>query len=482
MKLYVVQKGDSVAAIAQKHEMAINDFRDMNNGLTDEELIQGMKVKVSGNVQPLKVERSEKPKKQAQVQPSVTAPIQTQKPAASPSPQVEAAKKPPAVSGAQEKAKESPATGGHPTGGATDFNTIFYPKVSQNQYQYPGVTAGAFQNVPGSLPSQSAPMGSGYPNYPGLTGNIGGAVNSAVSPYGINPYSPAYSGNPGTAVSPAAQSGQMSPYSQPYPPYSNPGNLVSPAMQPNQASPYSPASAGKMGNAYSPISQPAAVNPYSALYPGNPSGTVSPVTQSVPTNPYYQAPITPQVSPVGITNPAMQSGASNKKSMPMIAPEYQNPVSGKTAKASMNPTKQAAYSPLSKGAIQPAADYQLPNAAQAPVSPWIQPGQPSVANVGTSVQNAANPLVQGQQSIPTQPAGQGTIGGYPYPYMPPMGQQRPCGCGGPSAQPYSPFATSPTYGYYGGNLPQAEMPYSEMGSIPAPVFQLEKPIKPTSKK
>ncbi|WP_157800325.1 LysM peptidoglycan-binding domain-containing protein [Sporolactobacillus pectinivorans] len=487
MKLYVVQNGDSLAGIAQKNEMAINDFRDMNNGLTDENLVPGMKVKVSGGVQPLKVERSEKPKKPVQTQPLAAAPAQPKKPVTAPTQKVNsvsgAAQGPNVVAGAHEKEKGAPvapaATVQSPSGSG-DYKTIFYPKVSSDPYS--AGSAGYFQNTGNILPGQNAqpsvtgPTGQnmqsapGYTSYPEQTGNIGGNVNPAVMPYYGNPYLPAFSGNPGSAVSPAVQPNHMNPY---YNPYTNQAGAVSPSAAPNNGNPYSPISSGYMGNTINPAVQPAAYNPQ---YPGSPASVTSPAAQSAPSNLYSPAAQNPPVKP-GVSAAAMPSATSPTKNV--LSGGAQGPGSGKLEPAVMNPAQP--YPFLPKGMIQahqPAVGtYQGGKSVQQSLSPWIGSGKPNGPVAGKMVQN---PTGQQNMAGKSKSMSQGTVGGYPYPFMPAMNPQKPCNCGGPGT-PYSPFATSPAFGYYGGNQPPT-VPYSGMSPVSAPVYQPQAPAKPTGKK
>ncbi|MFT8871507.1 MAG: hypothetical protein ABF868_04350, partial [Sporolactobacillus sp.] len=98
-------------------------------------------------------------------------------------------------------------------------------------------------------------------------------------------------------------------------------------------------------------------------------------------------------------------------------------------------------------AVTPDLSYTNPAAS----SPWSKAPAVSPSGAGQTAPGATKPA-HGK-------AGKGTVGGYPYPYMPALGNsQRPCGCGGP--QLYSPFYQPPATGYYAGN----RLPY---GAIPS---------------
>ncbi len=432
MKLYVVQSGDSVAGIAGKHHMSVPEFRALNDGILDEKLVQGMKVRVSAAAQPLKVQRSEKIKQQA---PEAAAPVTEVKVPEVKAPEVKMPKPQipnpqPAAAETKQPALQEPA----PQEKAGEYNTIFYPAVS-------------------TLP------------------NLAGAAKPPQpQPYGAQFHSPAASA----------------------PQWPAPGYSPAPAMHPTQTiNPYA--------NYSGHPAAPAKVN-----YPNNP-GFYAPsgFTPMPPAQHYFpQAPV--HVNPYPAYSPAQMAPAAAVNHPPAAVSPAQAPVSGAAA---ANPAPAAPVSPAATGktgkknesAVKPAKKASYPflpagsihlnapvgaqgNAPAAPVSPWPQSATSPAANV--PVKPAANAPVKPANKAAAMPgmkpaANKGSavapenIGGYPQPFIPEKQAGKPCGCGGPApySYPYSPFGTSPQIGYYGGNRPPEEIPYSALSPATPPIYQ-----------
>lgn len=453
VKLYVVQKDDTMAEIARKHGMTIDAFRKMNTELTDGKLAQGMKVKVAVGKQPLKhleqETRSEKAKQPSKAQaPQMKAAVQAQpKPVApaaapiakpktpigsqtmnvAPQPNVQGMKKPaaaPAAVKSEGNAVKAPAQ-------QADFSKVFYPKESQ----YP-MTEGM----------------SGYWNQPG------GAAQPANT--GKQPYSPAAQGYP---VMPAGPAPQMNPY---YPLSAE--SQVSPAYQAGPSGPYYPA----------PAAQGYPENPNVAGLQMAPYYPLSPASQAVPPNPYYPAPMeNPAVNPASYVSP--YSPAANENAVKPYNPAVQ----GKSAKPAKSPAQQVSPALFSQGPIhvdQPYTPANAPGVQSPAVSPWTNPEMmgptttaPAFQEPGAQVQTLPDYTTAGKAGSPAP----GAIGGYPYPYMPGLkNPEQPCGCGGPVQSalypPYSPV------GYYGGNQPPQPVPYTAT----SPAYQPGQTIPSQKKK
>ncbi len=444
VKLYVVQKDDTMAEIARKHGMTVDEFRKMNTGLTDERMVQGMKVKVAVGKQPLKLSeqeiRSEKTKQPLKAQPpQKQAAAQNQpKPAAAPiaKPKAPAASQKMNVTPSNVQSVKKPAapaavkSEGIAVKAAqeTDFSKVFYPKESQ----YP---------MTGEM--------SGYWNQPAA------AAPSAAA--GKQPYaSAAPEGYPGIPAGPAPQ---MAPY---YPP--------GPAYQESPSSPYYPASAapGYPENPAGPLAQTA---PY---YPLNPASQVSP-------NPYY--------SPEPVENPAINPASQVNPYAPAVngnaAKPYHPAVQGQSAKPVKGPAPQVSPSLFSQQPIKvdqpytPATGSGAPNPA---ASPWTNPQMPGPVTA-PAFQEQGPPLQafpKAGKAIPYDPS---AIAGYPFPYMPGFKKPGPpCGCGGPADPslypPYSPFGPPPV-SYYGGNQPPQPVTHN---AAAAPAYQQGPPNVPQKKK
>ncbi|EST13680.1 LysM peptidoglycan-binding domain-containing protein [Sporolactobacillus laevolacticus] len=419
---------------------------------------------------------------------------------------------------------------------ATDYPQILYPKQPVSAAQNPTRISPASQGNMGSAVSPATQGGISpyYPNMgnvvspytlgsnPYPTGNMGNVV-SPVSQGSINPYYP----NTGSAVSPATQESGATPYypnmgsvvspamqgsgATPY--YPNVGSVVSPATQEGGAAPYYP----NMGNEVSPATQGNGANP---KYPDMGSA-VSPAMQGSGVAPYYpnmgnevspaqESGANPKYPDMGsAVSPAAQGSGANQK-YPNMGSAV-SPATQESAANSLYPTEIAgAYTPKLKpmhpyhptgqmGQMSPYFPQLQPwkgQQPQYPIShetieldqaykdgktagikstlPWSNP-----QTAGVSQQ--APPKFKPTQSSPTMnksntgkisPAGPGSIGGYPYPYMPAAKQQgKPCGCGGP--MPYSPYGQTPVAGYYGGNKPPhpQPVPYSAMPGVLAPIYQ-----------
>lgn len=414
MKLYVVQNGDSVAGIAGKHHMSVSEFRTLNDGILDEKLVQGMKVKVSAAVQPLKVQRSEKIKQQA---PEAAAPVTEVKAPKVKAPEVQAPQ--PQMPNPQPAAAvetKQPA----PQEKAGEYNTIFYPAAS---------------TVPN--PPQPQPYGAQF-----------------YSPAASAPHWPA----PGYTPAPA-----MHP-SQAVNPYANyPGHPAASAKgnDPNSTGFYAPSSFTPMPPVqhYFPQTQ-VKVNPYPVY------------------NPAQMAP----VPPAALVNhpPAAASPAQNKvfgaaAANPVPAAPVSPVTTGKTDKkneAAAKSVKKKAYPFLPAGSIH----LNAPVGAQGNVppeagSPWQQPAKPPMPKAPVyPASKAAMPGIKPAANKGNAVAPE-KIGGYPQPFIP--AKQKPCGCGEPApySYPYSPFGTSPQIGYYGGNRPPEEIPYSALSPATPTVYQ-----------
>lgn len=430
VKLYVVQYGDSVAGIAGKHHMSVPEFRALNDGIVDERLVQGMKVRVSAAVQPLKVQRSEKIKQQA---PAAAAPVTEVK-----APQAQQAEKPQvpnAQTGAAEAkqpVQQSPASLEH----AGEYNTIFYPAANH-------------------FPNQ---QGAANPPQP--------------QPYGPQLYSPAASvpqWPQGYPAAPPMPQPQMNPYA------GYPGNPTAPAQvnHPNMPGYYAPASmqpvhhyfpqAPGYANPYAAYS-PAQMAPAPAAPPVNPPSAVSPVQKpvSAAAGPNPAAIASTAQTPAKKIEKKIESAAkpaAKKNAYPFLPAGTIN-INQPVSPSASFPSPQSA--PWQQPAVPPAV---YPPAPIAPVNPASKAGfpgmKPNIANKG----NAAAPG--------------GKVGGYPQPFMPVKQQPgKPCGCGGPSPYsfPYSPFGPGPQIGYYGGNRPPEEIPYSALSPATPPVY------KPAGKK
>lgn len=129
MKIYVVQKGDTLAEIAGKHGMTIEELQKMNGGLiSDSDLVQGLKIKVSVGKKPLKklekTIRSENHNQPLITSQNLGPKISIQSPASNPKIPNETA--PPNQPGNPPAAA---ASAGNPPE-SHDFSKVLYPKES----------------------------------------------------------------------------------------------------------------------------------------------------------------------------------------------------------------------------------------------------------------------------------------------------------------------------------------------------------------
>ncbi|MCO7175594.1 LysM peptidoglycan-binding domain-containing protein [Sporolactobacillus kofuensis] len=443
VKLYVVQKDDTLAEIARKHGMTIDEFRKMNTGLSEESLTQGMKVKVAIGKQPLKRviqanDRAEAPHVQApQTQQVPSAPVDQQPTsqqqptmeAPTPAPTPEQMPMTPNVTLGATAQQPSANTGLQGTEAApTEYPNIFYPKHPMMQENW--TTSGA-----DAYPNSSGPHGQ-----TGISPATQGTMWNAVSPASQGVSSPYYP-NTGGMVSPETQGNALNPYY----PTDDGGSLISPAMTPGSNA------AGTMGSFVNPMMQGASVNPY---YPMGSGGNVmSPAMQENNAKSYPQptsmaGESTPQVAPMNPYHPTTQMGQMSPYYPPMT------PWSG----------NKPQY-PVSHGTIKLDQPYAGVSETMPKTLPWS-----NTQNASASTQS--NPSMMKPSTGKLSPAGSGKVGGYSSPYMP--AAKRPCtDCGGPTL--YSPYAQMPVGSYYAGNQPpQAQpMPYSALSNPNAPIYQPE---------
>jgi LysM domain. len=472
VKLYVVQKGDSVTGIAGKHNMSVPEFSALNDGIVDETLVQGMKVRVSADVQPLKVQRSEKVKQQAP-SPAALAPV-----AKAPevqAPQAAEIKQPPQKPVAQENAGE--------------YNTIFYPTT--NAYQsnpgvpntaqpYGGMTynpavAGQQWPSPGYMPAPPVHQPQTTNPYPGYPATFPSQTGAAASP--VYPANSVKANHPGFYA--PAGSAPMQPvhnyfppapvYPNPYAPYGPAAQMMPapyPSVNPNQIA------AAQVNPAVNPNQIAAAhlnpsVNPNQiAAAQVNPSANPNQIAAA-------------QVNPAANPNLAATGSVSNPALNPVPAVQASQKLPKKPDKkieAAAASVKQQNYPFLPSGSIkmnQPA----VPSGGFQPVPPWSNPvTSPAVSGPANPANKAGmSGLSPASKKGTTMPASK--IGGYPQPFMPAKQTGKPCGCGGtgPYSFPYSPFGPPPQIGYYGGNRPPEEISFSTLSPAVPPVY------KPTGK-
>ncbi|MET1247494.1 LysM peptidoglycan-binding domain-containing protein [Sporolactobacillus sp. STCC-11] len=471
MKLYVVQKGDTLEEIASKHGMTIDEFRKMNTNLTEETLSQGMKVKVAIGKQPLKraipvSERSEghhqAPAQPAPIQqaPTQQAPVQqAPEPVQQPTPSAPApvTEKQPNTSAGTQLAGESTA----------EFPKILYPKQPETAGWNPneiGIDPSfSFPQSQGNVGTQVSPATQGggtIPYYPPM-GNMGNVVSPAwQGPNSGNVVSPAWQGpNSGNVVSPAWQGPNSGNVVSPAWQGPNSGNVVSPAAQgPNMGNVVSPAAQGpNMGNVVSPAAQgPNMGNVVSPAAQGPNMGNVmSPATEGQGIKPFYP-------------NPKFGGASSQKKPMyPFHPSEQMGQMSPYYPQLQPWNGKQPQY-PISHGTVQLDQPFKGKSAGGKSPLPWSNPQVAGASTKPKAIQSAPSKANIGKLS----PAGSESTGAYPYPYMPTKAQTgKPCNCGGPA--PFPAYGQMPVAGYYGGNQPPRPqpMPYWAMSNVSAPIYQ-----------
>ncbi|WP_165364206.1 LysM peptidoglycan-binding domain-containing protein [Sporolactobacillus sp. THM19-2] len=564
MKLYVVQQGDSAAGIAEKHSMTLEELKKLNPDLEERPLYRGMKIKVSGEKQAIKVSsavRTEKPEVlPAEDMPNTSVPQ-------SASQQTET--NPGALAGLNQPSA-------NPEKEKEEFKDIFYPK--EGDYSAAGnalsYSAHDMNQVPVFPFLQTDPSATN-PVSPYQMGNHWSDVSPSTQ---ANPWpaaSPAYQPNP-TATSPASQANPWpaaSPAYQPNPTatspstQANPWPAASPAYQPNPTA-TSPASQANPWPAVSPAYQPnptatspaSQANPWpmaSPAYQPNPTAT-SPSTQANPwpaaspayqpnptaTSPASQANPWPAVSPAYQPNPTATSPASQANPWPMASPAYQpnptatspstqanpwpaaspayqpnptatspasqaNPWPAVSPATQMYPTSPSAQMKKKPAESQPASGKKPVNKSGLPANPSeniykpaqkpknnypflaqgaVSPEKPIGGMKATNVSPASFPYpTAGKSSGKMNPVGaQGTIGGYPYPYMMPNQSKKPCNCGGTGSYPvqhapYTPFGNMPVAGYYGGNQPP-QSPYTQSPVSHKPAYKSVKDNDANKKK
>jgi hypothetical protein len=370
VKIYVVQKGDTLEEIASKHGMTIDEFRKMNTNLTEETLSQGMKVKVAIGKQPLKRaipvnERSEG-HHQAPAQPAPTqqapvqqAPVQQAPVQQTPVQQAPEPVQQPTHSAPEPVAEKQPNTsaGTQLAGESTaEYPKILYPKqpetTSWNPYDM------------GTDPSYSIPQDSTAIS-PESQGNMGTQVSPATQGGGTVPYYPM-----GNAVSPSWQA-------------PNSGSMVSPSWQgPNSGNVVSPAWQGpNSGNVVSPSWQgPNSGNVVSPAWQGPNSGNVVSPTWQGPNSGNVVSPTWQGTNSGNVVSPAWQGPNSGN----VVSPSWQGPNSGNV----VSPSWQG---PNSGNAVSPAT--QGPNMGNT-VSPATQ---------GSNSGNTVSPVSQGDGVKPFYP-------------------------------------------------------------------------------
>jgi hypothetical protein len=133
----------------------------------------------------------------------------------------------------------------------------------------------------------------------------------------------------------------------------------------------------------------------------------------------------------------------------------------------------SAASANSGSSVAPAAAGYPGIGKQLPGDPALNAAAQPILPVGSA--NSGKSMYGGQQAgNGTAAKGGGTVGGYPYPYMPKPA--KPCGCGGSKQQPlpYSPFGMQQPIHYYAGNQPPVEMQFSELPHASAQLYQTNK--------
>ncbi|WP_262392112.1 LysM peptidoglycan-binding domain-containing protein, partial [Sporolactobacillus inulinus] len=153
MKLYVVQKGDTMEEIARKHGMTIDEFRKMNTDLSEDSLQQGVKVKVAIGKQPIKRKisaRSESMQASApQPQPQAPEPAPQQTPEPAPQAVQEIKEQPNAVPNAQVSGTED-----------TEYPQILYPKSPEDN-EWSQADSGMYPDYSAPQPSSVSPTSYG---------------------------------------------------------------------------------------------------------------------------------------------------------------------------------------------------------------------------------------------------------------------------------------------------------------------------------
>ncbi|WP_353948067.1 LysM peptidoglycan-binding domain-containing protein [Sporolactobacillus sp. Y61] len=461
MKLYVVQQGDSAAGIAEKHSMTLEELKKLNPDLEERPLYRGMKIKVSGEKQAIKVSsavRTEKPEVlPAEDMPNTSVPQ-------SASQQTET--NPGALAGLNQPSA-------NPEKEKEEFKDIFYPK--EGDY-----------SAAGNALSYSAHDMNQVPVFPFLQTDP--SATNPVSPYQMGNHwsdvSPSTQANPWPAASPAYQPNPTatSPASQ-----ANPWPAASPAYQPNPTA-TSPSTQANPWPAASPAYQPnpTATSPASQA---NPWPAVSPAYQPNPTatSPASQANPWPMASPAYQPNPTATSPASQANPWPAVSPATQMYPTSPSAQMKKKPAESQPASgkkPVNKSGLPANPSENIYKPAQKPKNNYpflaqgaVSPEKPIGGMKATNVSPASFPYpTAGKSSGKMNPVGaQGTIGGYPYPYMMPNQSKKPCNCGGTGSYPvqhapYTPFGNMPVAGYYGGNQPP-QSPYTQSPVSHKPAYK-----------
>ncbi|RYL93890.1 LysM peptidoglycan-binding domain-containing protein [Sporolactobacillus sp. THM7-4] len=519
VKIYVVQKGDTMEEIARKHGMTIEEFKKMNAGLTESQLVHGMKVKVAIGKKPLKkIEQAVRSEKKAK------PPIMQPKKEKSPVPNAVSPETPPAnkpIGGAMPNipkapvgeamqnmpkapvVKVAPNTPKAPVGEAMQ-NMPKAPvvKVTPNIPKAP--IGGVMQNMPkapvgGVMQSMpKAPVGGVMQNMPQAP--VGGVMqNMPQAPVGG-----VMQNMPQAPVGGVMQNMPQAPVGGAMP--NIPKAPVGGVMQNMPQAPVTGAMPNIPKAPVGGVMQNMPQAPVTGAMPNIPQAPVGGVMQNMPKSPVdgakpavnpemkdsgmegeLAAPETdfshvfyPKESPYPVTGglPEFSSGPLPSSAPGLMeSPDYETP--GKQA-------KPADYVPghypfLSQGSIQmdqpyvPESVWGAQTYPGASSTPWIAPeGNTNYPYSDTAGEPYEMPMqYQPETSVPTAPVMPSSIGGYPQPYL--KIPQNPCGCGGDQPYPYSPF-TQPTVGtYYGGNQPPQPVPYSGMQSASAPLYQPQEP-------
>lgn len=311
--------------------------------------------------------------------------------------------------------------------------------------------------------AQTAPASgnaSGTSNNPAEYGTIFYPTPPASSPSAGQPNS--YTYGPGYA---------LPPHATPYPSAASvPGYPGFSPSVPNAAG------QGGVGPNYYPVAgatTPPNVQPAAGTYnaPGfnqGMGGAAGPNGGSA-INPYFTAgsvsgyPTTQQ----GTWNVSAASANSGSSVAPAAAGS-----AGNAAISAYHPTAAPSTSQKQQPNSQAAAGY--PGIGkQLPGDPALNAAAQPVLPAGSA--NSGKSMYGGQQvGNGTAAKGGGTVGGYPYPYMPKPA--KPCGCGGSKQQPlpYSPFGMQQPIHYYAGNQPPVEMQFSELPHASAQLYQTNK--------
>ncbi|RYM06836.1 LysM peptidoglycan-binding domain-containing protein [Sporolactobacillus sp. THM7-7] len=473
VKLYVVQKGDTMDEIARKHGMTIEEFKKMNTGLSEEKLTYGKKVKVAIGKQPLKRVGKENHKENS-VKPLLA---RSAYPSVNDQPKEEVAVRRTTTEVRSEMGSEVPA-------GAADAQQSPNQANVRKDQQSPGdVFAEAGRANPVYGPSQD-------------TANFSKIFYPKESPYPMTGGMPEYSGSGGYNPYSAGQDATGYPATvQMGDDYPNP---VSPAAMENptglqgispMANPTGPQAISPMANptglqAISPMANPTGPQAISPM--ANPTGPQAISPMANPTGP--QA-ISPMANPVGPQTmgaevppypyvPQMQ-GMSPNPIGPQTAGYANEPAEGENigkVEPAYKPAKPAHY-PFLEGEMKLDQPYKPEKTKAYPTATApteISKKRDTADPAPYSMYQAYEHPYHAPSAYTPMPS---AFDGYTQPYRSAAGPStQPCGCGasGDQADMYALYPeytrSQETVYYYGGHLKPQEIPFSDLRITAPPTY------------